>query len=89
MADPKSPSREPRDLRPEYDLTRLEGGQRGKYVARARAEAKRRLLERLRAAGPGEGLASVAGGGGGSEELSDLVATRKRPRSRRTDSRAP
>jgi len=40
-------------------------------------------LERLRAAGPQKGLASLAGGWKGSEELADLLAGRKRTRSRK------
>lgn len=40
-------------------------------------------LERLRAAGPEDGLAGVAGGWEGSEELAEIV-----DRSRRTGSRA-
>lgn len=43
-------------------------------------------IERLRAAGPEKGLASLAGGWKGSEELADLVAGRRRSRPRRTAS---
>lgn len=43
-------------------------------------------LERLRAAGPGRGLVSLAGGWKGSEELVELMAGQKRSRSRKTRS---
>lgn len=43
-------------------------------------------LERLRAAGPEKGLASLAGGWKGSEELADLVAGRRRSKPRDTAS---
>ena len=43
-------------------------------------------FERLRAAGPGKGLVSLAGGWKGSEELSDLLAGRKRTRARKVAS---
>ena len=41
-------------------------------------------LERLRSAGPGSGLAGLAGGWPGSEELVALLAENRRSRSRRT-----
>lgn len=40
-------------------------------------------LERLRAAGPGQGLVSLAGGWKGSEELVELLARQKRSRPRK------
>ena len=43
-------------------------------------------FERLRAAGPGKGLASLAGGWRGSEELVGLLTGQKRSRSRKTPS---
>ncbi len=55
----------------------------GKPVAAlARAEEIERL-DRLRAAGPEGGLASVAGGWKGSEELAEWLASRSRDRRRR------
>ena len=43
-------------------------------------------FERLRAAGPGKGLASLAGGWRGSEELVGLLTGQKRSRSRKVPS---
>jgi prevent-host-death family protein len=43
-------------------------------------------LERLRAAGPEGGLASLAGGWEGSDEFADLVESTRRTRPRKTPS---
>ena len=58
----------------------------GKAVAALVSAADVDRLERLRAAGPEKGLASLAGGWEGSEELADLVAGRKRSKPRRVAS---
>lgn len=58
----------------------------GKAVAAVVSAADVDRLERLRAAGPEKGLASVAGGWNGSEELADLLVGRKRSKPRRVAS---
>jgi len=50
----------------------------GKPVAGLVGAAELERLERLRAAGPAGGLASLAGGWEGSEELADVLAGRRR-----------
>ncbi len=45
MATQKARKRSPDDLRAEYDLSKLEGGVRGKYLQRARASASIVLLD--------------------------------------------
>ena len=56
----------------------------GKSVAALVAAPELERLERLRAAGPEGGLASIAGGWKGSEELAELVARSRRSRPRRS-----
>ncbi|HYN41649.1 MAG TPA: type II toxin-antitoxin system Phd/YefM family antitoxin [Thermoanaerobaculia bacterium] len=58
----------------------------GKAVAALVSAGDVDQLERLRAAGPEKGLVSLAGGWKGSEELADLLAGRKRTRSRKVAS---
>ena len=55
----------------------------GKPVAAVVPAADLDLLRRLRAAGPEGGLASVAGGWEGSDELADLIDATPRPAPRR------
>ena len=55
----------------------------GKAVAALVSTSDVDRLERLRAAGPARGLASVAGGWKGSDDLVELVGSRKRSRSRK------
>jgi prevent-host-death family protein len=50
----------------------------GRVVAALVGAEELRQLERLRAAGPEGGLASVAGGWEGSDELADLVERSRR-----------
>jgi len=57
---------------------------RGKPVAALVPAAELAQLERLRAAGPEAGLASLAGGWEGSEELVASIAKNRRSRGRRT-----
>jgi prevent-host-death family protein len=71
-------------------LRQAEGGEfiiitrHGKpVVALVKAESAQQL-ERLRAAGPGAGLASVAGGWKGSEQLVKTLSRTRRVGSRRT-----
>lgn len=56
----------------------------GKPVAALVPAAELEQLERLRAAGPAKGLAGIAGGWKGSEELVRAMGSRKRTGSRRT-----
>jgi prevent-host-death family protein len=55
----------------------------GRPVAAIVAATNLKELQRLQAAGPGAGLASLAGGWAGSEELVRTVARSKRSRPRR------
>jgi prevent-host-death family protein len=55
---------------------------RGKPVAALVRPADLARLERLRAAGPEQGLASIAGGWSGAEELREHLATATRRGSR-------
>lgn len=54
----------------------------GKPVAALVSADRLQQLERLRAAGPGAGLASLAGGWPGSDELVEAVSRSKRSSSR-------
>lgn len=55
----------------------------GKEVAAVVPASELKQLERLRAAGPDAGLAGVAGGWKGSEELVETVSRARRSRPRR------
>jgi prevent-host-death family protein len=57
----------------------------GKPVAALVGAEELERLDRLRAAGPGAGLAGLAGGWEGSEELADAVERRVRDRRSRQD----
>ncbi len=59
----------------------------GKAVAAVVAAEDLERLERLRAAGPEGGLASVAGGWEGSESLAEAIRLAKRSRPRRSPGR--
>jgi len=56
----------------------------GKAVAAVVAAEDLERLERLRAAGPEGGLASVAGGWKGSEDVAEAIHRSKRSRPRRS-----
>ncbi len=55
----------------------------GKAIAALVPAGDAHRLERLRAAGPEKGLASIAGGWNGSDELADLVGRPRRSRPRK------